>query len=186
MKKNNTVYLLVGQRGSGKSHYAKRIIENQSGLFVVSRDEILVRLFGSTDTNPYTGAQYFAQEVLHRLLKCKLSTQKGLRLILDTWTGGSNERKLLVNDLRQYGATRLVALYFITPLKTVNSWFWKKPGIARMKEMGTLQGQGFVFFSEDAPVHDYKIFHECTSNIDSDGFDEVIRVDPQKELIVLN
>ncbi|MDP2934794.1 MAG: AAA family ATPase [bacterium] len=186
MEKNNTVYLLIGQRGSGKSHYARRIIENQPGLSAVSRDEILLRFFGSVDTNPYTGAQYLAQEIMHRLLRRKLSTQTGLRLILDAWTGESRERKLLISRLRQHGATRVVALYFITPLETVNSWFWKKPGIAKMKEMKIRQEKGLLFFSEDAPAHDYKIFHECASRIDSNGFDKVIRINPQKELVVLN
>lgn len=185
MEKNNTVYLLVGQRGSGKSDYARRIIENQPEISIVSRDEILRRLCGSADTDPYTGAQYFVQKVMHRLLRLKLSTQTGFRLILDIWTGESRERKILVAKLRQYGATRIVALYFITSRETVNSWFWKKPGIAKMKDMGRLQGKGFVFFSEDAPTRDYKVFHELASQIDSDGFDEVVRIDPQKELVAL-
>jgi len=186
MEKDNTVYLLVGQRGSGKSHYARRLIENQPGLSIVSRDRILLRLFGSVDTNPYTGEQYFAQIVMHRLLRRKLSTQTGLRLILDTWTAGSKERKPLVRKLRQYGATRVVALYFITPLETVNLWFWQKPGVAKIEEMKTQQGKGLVFFSEDAPAHNYEVFHKYASRIDSDGFDEVIKVDPKKELIALN
>lgn len=185
MGRNNTVYLLVGQRGSGKSHYAKQVIERQPEISAVSRDEILVRLFGSVHMSPYTGGQYFAQEIMYRLLRCKLSTQTGLKLILDTWTGYSEERRSLVKKLRQYGATRIVALYFVTSLKTVNIWFWEKPGIAKAEEMKARQGKGFVFFSKDAPSHDYEFFHENASQINSDGFDKVIRIDPKKELISL-
>ena len=186
MERNNTVYLLVGQRGSGKSDYAKKIIENQPELSTISRDEILIRLFGSTDTNPYTGEQYFVKNIMDRLLRYKLSTQTELRLILDAWTGNSKERKLIIDKLKSYGATRIIALYFITPLETVNLWFWKKPGIAKIEEMGIRQGKGLVFFSEDAPAHDYKLFHELASQIDSDGFDGIIRINPQKEIVTLS
>lgn len=186
MGRNNTVYLLVGQRGSGKSHYARQVIERQPEISALSRDEILVRLFGSVHTSPYTGEQYIAQEIMHRLLRRKLSTQTELKLILDTWTGYSEERKSLVKKLRQYGATRIVALYFVTSLKTVNIWFWKKPGIAKAEEMKARQGEGFAFFSKDAPAHDYEFFHENALRIDSNGFNEVIRIDPQKELITLS
>ncbi|MFH1129266.1 MAG: AAA family ATPase [Patescibacteria group bacterium] len=186
MKKDNTVYLLIGQRGSGKSYYAKRIIENQPGLSAVSRDEILLRLFGAIDTDPHTGMLYFAQEIMYRLLRRKLSTQTGLKLILDSWTVESKERKLFISKLRQYGATHIIALYFITPLETVNLWFWKKPEIAKIKEMKTRREKGLTFFSENDPAHDYEVFHKYASQIDSDGFDGVIRVNPQEELIVLN
>jgi len=181
----NIVYLLVGQRGSGKSYYAKRIAENQSGLSVISRDEILVRLFGSADLGAYGGEHFFASEVMRRLLRRKLSTQAGLRLMLDVWTGDGIERERLIAKLRQYGANRVVALYFITPLDAVSVWFWKKPGIARISKMKTKKGEGLVFFSDDAPAHDYKVFHRLASSIDSNGFDQVVRVDPQGELITL-
>lgn len=185
MARNNTVYLLVGQRGSGKSEYAQRLIGNRSGISLVSRDEILIRLFGSTHTNPYTGGQYIAESVMNRLLRFKLSTQTGLRLILDAWTGDSRERKLLIGKLKQYGATHIVALYFITPLDRVSVWFWQKPGIAKAEEIGKRQEKGLVFFSEDAPANDYELFHEFASQIDSDGFDEVVRINPEEELISL-
>ncbi len=182
---DNTIYLLVGQRGAGKSHYAGRLIKNQPELSIVSRDAILIRLYGSTDTDPYSGAGHSVQKIMHRLLRRKLSTQTNLRLILDTFTSDSRERKLLINKMREYGATRIVALYFVTPLEIVDQWFWEKPGIAKMSEMSARRGEGLVFFSENAPGRDYKVFHELASQIDSDGFDEVIRIDPQKELVVL-
>ena len=166
MARNNTVYLLVGQRASGKSSYAKRLIESQPELSLVSRDEILVRLFGSTDTNPYTGEQYIAESVMDRLLRLKLSTQTDLRLILDAWTGDSRSRRLLIEKLKQYGAARIVALYFTTSVERVNMWFWQKPRIAKMEEMGKRREEGLVFFSKDAPANDYEVFHKLASKID--------------------
>ena len=73
LKKDNVVYLLVGQRGAGKSYYANKLVQNDPDLILVSRDEILIRLFGSADTNPYSGAHCLAEDEMHQLLKSKLT-----------------------------------------------------------------------------------------------------------------
>lgn len=185
INKDNVVYLLVGQRGSGKSHYAEQILKNQPEMSVVSRDEIMMRLFGSVYGNPYTGQHHITSAIMCRLLRRKLSTQTGLKVILDTWTGTSEERTAIAKKLKQYGATRIVALYFTTPLVMVDRWFWEKPGIAKMEDMGTRQGERLVFFSNDAPARDYETFHECAAHIDSDGFDAVIRINPTEPCITL-
>ena len=180
------VYLLVGQRGAGKSCYAKRLLANQPELLLISRDEILVRKFGSTDTNPYGGAQWYALEVMHRLLRFVFRTRPRVRIVLDCWTENSKGRTSLVRKLREYGATQVVALYFVTPREVVNSWFWLKPGIAKMEEMGTRGGENLVYFSADAPSRDYDAFHRLARHINSNGFDEVIRIDPRTEHIPLD
>ena len=180
------VYLLVGQRGSGKSFYAKRLLANQPELSHISRDEILVRKFGSTHTNPYGGAQWYVLKVMHRLLRFVLRTRPVAKIILDCWTEDSEGRVSLVQKLREYGATRVVALYFVTPREVVNSWFWLKPGIAKMEEMGSRNRENLVYFSADAPSRDYNAFHRLARQINSNGFDEVIRIDPRNELVSLN
>lgn len=184
-EKKKCVYLLVSQRGAGKSHYAKLLLANQPDLSLISRDELLMRKFGSTDTNPYGGAQWYILEVMHRLLRFVLQTRPATKIVLDCWTGDSKERSLLVKKLREYGATRVVALYFITPREVVSSWFWLKPGISKIEEMRKRNGEKVVYFSADAPLHDYGAFHRLAKNIDSDGFDQVIRIDPQTELVML-
>lgn len=179
------VYLLVGQRGAGKSDYAKRLLANQPELSLISRDEILVRKFGSTDTDPYGGMQWYALEIMHRLLSFVLRTRPKVKIVLDCWTEDSKGRALLVQKLREYGATRVVALYFVTPREIVNSWFWLKPGIAKMEEMGTRNGENLVYFLADTPLRDYDVFHRLARHINSDGFDQVIRIDPRTEPIIL-
>ncbi|TSC81496.1 MAG: hypothetical protein G01um101420_968 [Parcubacteria group bacterium Gr01-1014_20] len=179
------VYLLVGQRGSGKSSYAKRLLANQPELLLISRDEILVHKFGSTDTNPYGGAQWYVLEIMHRFLRFVLRTRPMAKIILDCWTEDSKDRASLVQKLREYGATRVTALYFVTSREVVNSWFWLKPGIAKMEEMGKHDGENLVYFSADAPSRDYDTFHRLARHINSDGFDQVIRIDPRTEPIML-
>jgi len=185
LKKEKIVFLLIGQRGSGKSHYGRRLVEACPEIKAISRDEIIIRRFGSIHNDPYTGAVYYAYEIMDRLLRRKLTTQTEVKLLLDCWTGDSRERKSLLKKLRQYGANHVVALYFITPLEVVETWFWQKSGIAKIGEIRNRQGEGLSFFPEDAPRHDHELFHRLASKIDSDGFDKVIRIDPLKRLIEL-
>lgn len=182
----NTVYLLVGQRGAGKTHYGARLIESQPELIPINRDEILVRLFRTVHPESYSGEHHLALYIMKRLIRRKLSTRKGVKIILDTWTESSWERKSMIKQLREFGANRIIALYFITPVELVNIWFWQKPGIGRMNEMMEREGQGLVFYPENAPMHDHAIFHEQASGIGADGFDAVIRIDPCAPLITLD
>jgi hypothetical protein len=114
-----------------------------------------------------------------------LHNRSNIRIILDCWTGDSDERKLLMRKLREYGATRVVAIYFLTPIEAVNEWFWLKPGIARFGDMGKCEGEKLVYFSDSAPAHDYEVFHRLAKEIDRDGFEQVIRVDPTAEGVVV-
>ncbi len=184
MKSEKIVYLLVGQRGSGKSGYIEKILKNQNGFYIISRDEILIRLFGSTDLNPYTGGHCYAFKIMRRLISMKLSSSGNIKLILDCWTGNSSERKALIKGLQSCGATKIIALYFMTPLETVKEWFWKKPGIKKIGQKADDE-EHTVFFSEDAPERDYEIFHNLAKDINSDGFDKVVRIDPTQPVVVL-
>ncbi|OGZ04002.1 MAG: hypothetical protein A2648_00160 [Candidatus Lloydbacteria bacterium RIFCSPHIGHO2_01_FULL_41_20] len=185
MQGDNTVYLLVGQRGAGKSVYAEKILSQQPGISFVSRDVVLTRLFGSTDLSPYSGQSERGGAVTKRLLRRILSTRTNLKLIFDYWTGEGRDRRNLNQWLRRHGAVRVVALYFITSLPLVNEWFWKKPGVAKAKEMKTRENEGLTFFSENAPSRDYEVFHRIASDIASDGFDEVVRINPLEQVIFL-
>jgi predicted kinase len=181
---DKTVYLLVGPRGSGKSNYCDRMVSRQQDLAVVSRDAIMLQLFGSVHSNKYEGGHEYAFGVMQERLRTLLSAENGIRLVLDAWTGTSRERKALISVLREYGATRVIALYFITPVEYVEKWFWLKPKIARIGEMSEKHGQGYTFFGDDVPRRDHELFHRYAADIDSDGFDQVIRVNPLQELLL--
>ena len=180
MGNNNTVFLLVGQRGAGKSIYAEKLAKAYPTVGVVSRDEILMRRFGSVSFDNYSGhgVLEYVQGVIFRLLRMKLRNSSGVQLILDHWTFTGEERKTIIHKLHNCVASKVVALYFVTPVEAVNEWFWKKPKIAKMNQMNTLRGLGFTFFSENAPANDHRVFHSFADGVDSDGFDEVIRVNP--------
>ena len=170
------VILTVCTRAAGKSTFCENVVAIDPSIAYISRDQILIELFGSTNLSPYGGGHMYAIEKMWEAVQEKIcSTEK---IILDTWNGNHGERQAIIRKLRQYGADRVVSWYFVTPLKFVEEWFWQKPGIAKLSEMRDRQGQGLVFYSEDAPRHDYNLFHKWASDIDLDGFDQVIRINP--------
>ncbi len=181
-----TVFLLVGPRAAGKSTYGKLLMESDPELKGISRDEIAIRLFGSEHSSSYDGVAYYTYKIMLRLVKKKLAANQPVKLVFDCWTGDSQQRVSLIKTLKELGATRIVALFFTTPLENVEEWFWKKPGIAKMNTMSKNQGKGLIFYSDTAPKYDYELFHEFSSGIDSDGFDEIIRVNPNEKLITLS
>jgi predicted kinase len=185
MEKEKIVFLPVGPRGAGKSTYGQLLLEAHPTLKHINRDEILVRLFGSEHLSPYDGVDYYLYEVMTGLLERSLNIDTDVKLLFDSWTGTKEERMSLIELFRDYGATRVVALYFVTSMEDVETWFWQKPGIAKAETMFQNQGKDLVFYSSGAPSRDYKIFHQYASDIETDGFDEIIRVNPREKLITL-
>lgn len=100
------------------------------------------------------------------------------RVVLDVWNGDRIDRRSILKKLRKLGARRVVAWYFVTPVKFVEEWFWKKPGVAKINDMQKRQEEGLSFYSEDSPRRDHELFHELASGIGSDGFDKVVRINP--------
>lgn len=172
------VILTVGPQGSGKSYFCERAVALDPGLFIISRDKILLELFGSVFLDSYSGGHYCAHEVMWKRVKEQVEATSDSSIILDTWNGGAIDRKAIIEILRGLGVGRVVAWYFVTPVETVSEWFWKKPGFAKSSEMTSRRGQDLIFFSETAPQHDHKVFHMWASDIDSNGFDEVVRINP--------
>lgn len=170
--------LTVGPQGSGKSCFCEKAVALDPGLSLISRDKILLELFGSVFLDAYSGGHYHAYGVMWERVKEQVEATSDSRIVLDTWNGGAIDRKAIIEILRGLGVERVVAWYFVTPVETVSEWFWNKPGIAKSSEMCTRQGQGLTFFSEKAPEHDYKLFHKWAGGIDLDGFDEVVRINP--------
>lgn len=185
MEKND-VFILIGQRGAGKSTYGAKLQKEYPGqLQAVSRDEIMIRKFGRVHTDGYCGELHYAYHLMHRLLRHKLAAESGVAILLDCWMGTSRERKEILRILRQHGANKVTALYFVTPLELVEQWFWEKPGIAKFGDHSKSHSAGTAFFPEDAPLHDYHLFHKHAADINADGFDHVIRVHPLEDLVSL-
>jgi predicted kinase len=171
------VILLVGTRAAGKSTFSEEAVALEPSMVEVSRDKILVELFGSAYLSPYTGGHFYANKKVWEAVETGLQ-KEDVRMILDAWNGEKSDRMAIIKRLRDFGADRVVAWYFVTPVQTVEEWFWMKPGIAKMSEMHTRRGKNLSFYSEDAPRKDHEMFHHLARNIESDGFDDIVRVNP--------
>lgn len=171
------VILTVGPRASGKSEFCRRATQVDPSITLISRDALLIELFGTTSLNPYTGGHYLAEERMWKEVEERLKHDR-IRLILDAWNGSSRERLTITRRFRDLGADRIKAWYFVTQPEYVDQWFWQKPGIARMSEMRTRQGQKLTYYDDGAPRRDYELFHRLALGIDFDGFDELTKIDP--------
>lgn len=172
------VILIVGPRASGKSSFCERTVAIDSSIVLVSRDIMLVEVFGKTSLDPYSGGHEYVSERMWKVVEDQLRSISPLRMILDTWNESSGERCRIIAQLRDLGAERIIAWYFVTPVEYVEKWFWKKPGIAKTEEMSTRQNQGLTFYLSDAPRRDHELFHQMASEIASDGFDQILRINP--------
>lgn len=170
------VFLTVGQRGAGKSTFCERVLEYDSEVVLISRDEVIDELFGLGFLCPKGGTRYAIDVMVQRV--SELFESRGtVRLILDAWNGTSEERRHILKLLRRLGADKVYAWYFVTPIDLVARWFWLKPGIVRFSERSG--SDDCVAYDDDAPYNDNIVFHSSAGNIDLDGFDSVVRIDPQ-------
>lgn len=168
----------VGPRGSGKSNFCEMAVSLNPALVLISRDKVIVELFGTTSLNPYAGEHEYASEKMWGFVKELLQSSHDITIILDAWNGSSQERVSINQRLRRLGADWIEAWYFVTHAEKVDEWFWKKPGIAKMGEMRSRRGEGLTFFSEDSPRRDYRLFHDLAAKISADGFDRIVRINP--------
>ncbi|MCP6726446.1 MAG: ATP-binding protein [Patescibacteria group bacterium] len=171
------IIVTVGPQASGKSSFCERVVTLDPLIMLVSRDTILTELFGGTLLSSYTDAHMYALEQMWEVVEEQLKSSS-LKMILDTWNGSSDERHQIIRKLRYLGADRITAWYFVTPIESVEAWFWQKPGIAKIGEMRTRKDEGLVFYLEDAPRRDYEIFHRLASGITSEGFDAMVKINP--------
>jgi predicted kinase len=171
------VILTVGTRAAGKSTFCKGVTEFDPSITMVSRDAILMSMFGKTSLDSYSGGHEYAAERMWEAVQKQLEPRDA-RMILDTWNGDGRSRRWIIQKLRKLGANRVVAWYFITPVEVVEQWFWQKPDIAKFGEMGTTTGVERTYYFEDAPRRDHEMYHSRATDIDQDGFDRITRINP--------
>lgn len=172
------VILTVGPRGAGKSHFCEAAVQYDPSLQYVSRDAILVERCGGTMFDPYLGLHWAALEEGWHRVATHLASSPSVRVIFDTWNMDPRERRDILYRLREMGAERVVVWYFITPAEFVERWFWLKPDVAKSSEMQTCHRRGVVFMADDAATRDYYYFHWLAAEIDHEGFDAVVRINP--------
>ena len=181
MKNGSTIFLLVGQRGAGKTTFAQKVVQVQPEISFINRDEICENLYNTTYFDPYWHSPKRPTQLIEKLLVERVSNEPECKIILEFWSPTSGNRKGLIQWLQKLGISRVVALYFITPLELVDVWFWEKEDV--LKDLKARQTGDNS--SKTSQSDDYHMFHFFAQDIDKEGFAEVIRVDPTKPLIIL-
>ena len=155
--------LTSGPRGSGKSEYVRLIAKHHPEVTVISRDEILIELFGKTSLNPDEGGHEYAYSVMWARLKKHLSHENQTEtVILDCWNGWSRGRRDIINQVKSLGADEVTCFYFLISIEVCISWFFQKA-----------DSRGY---SEHSVRSDYALYYRESQNIQEDGFDKVVEI----------
>ena len=159
-----TVILTSGPRGAGKSTYVELVKKIQPEVMCMSRDELLIELFGKTSLCAYTGEHEYARLIFERRLKEVLKKDDDSKIIIDYWNGFSKTRQHLIEKFREYGADRVICWQFVISIDVCLNWFFKK--------------SDSVGYSENGCRRDHKLYYNTAKHIDKDGFDAVYHIDP--------
>ena len=162
------VILTSGPRGSGKTTYVESFLRINPEVKSLSRDGMLVELFGRTSINPYTGDhEYVHQTFLERIKEILDKSGENIEVVADYWNGWSSERRSLVGKFRDCGADRVICWKFVTPPDVCFDWFMKKSDVTGSPE----HLKGYY-------EYDYELYHKTSENIEEDGFDKVYLINP--------
>ncbi len=173
-----TVILTVGPQHVGKSTFCKKVIEKYPSLHMVSRDDILMELFGSVNLDTYSGGHIFALEKMWDVLKENLKEHSNI--ILDCWNGPDSQREEIIRQLRYLGVEKIGAWYVKTPREIFHSWCEKtilteEPKKDPIWESRRKEGRMRDFLSP------YDFFYKNATVSINQGFDFVVEINPTVE-----
>ena len=122
------VILTVGPQCAGKSTFCEKVVAAFPEVVLVSRDKILMRMFGKVYLSSYSGGHFAAWDELWREMDGHLGELFGRTIILDAWNGPPEDRRSIGEKLRARSVTRVEAWHFVTPLQTYLDWsFTRNP-----------------------------------------------------------
>jgi len=170
-----TAILTVGPRWSGKSTFCNQIIRSRSEIVLVSRDAILIELFGSTCISPYSGGHGFALEKMWEITTEYMQRNEML-MILDCWNGFAEERNEITKKLRSIEIERIIAWYFITPEDVCLRWFMEDAEDEIKKEKSKYR-ELYIKSKQTSYLHDYQLYHSQPVDF-IQGFDCIRKINP--------
>ena len=174
------IILPVGPQGAGKTTFCKKVIAKHPEIQYISRDEILIELFGTVYLEKYTGQHFQGIEKMLRVVEQEL-LKPNITLIVDCWTGDSNEREMLTSIFRLNGAKSVIAWHFTTTEEICLDWFKKRCKEENSREKGSEFEEMFRESRLEAMavscLHNYRVFQTFPVEINQ-VFDLIIQVDP--------
>jgi predicted kinase len=165
-----TVILTSGPRGSGKTTYVNSIRKENPEVIVISRDEILLELYGTIYLKRYweKGSHIFVWNRIREILE-SLSEKSSYKVILDYWNKTFEDREQIINKLRDLGAERIICWKFVVSLDACLSLFSQKDDICGSEK----------YFSKK----NFYDFYRDMEEINNNGFDFVETIDPFQRAI---
>jgi len=167
--------LTIGPQGAGKSTFCEEILRTHPEILSVSRDKILMELFGDVFLSPYTGGHEIGYKVMwERVADCL--TRDETTLILDCWNGPREELKGICDALRSLGVRTVGGWYFVTPEDACLAWRMKKVMAEPAKE--DPKWERFRQNSaRDGFLEHFRFFHSHPVDL-SHGLDFLVKIDP--------
>jgi len=168
------VIMTIGPQYAGKSTLCAKVIAARPNIVLVSRDAILIELFGTVWLNTYTGGHHVAWSKVWEAIEEHLK-RPDVTVLLDAWNGGRHERHGILSKLRILGAARVDGWYFVTPLGTCTEWSLLRdpPGEGSTEQWTTMRIKNRI--SEYRQC--YETYHD--QGIEAEpGFDSIIKINP--------
>ena len=159
----NIIILLSGPQGAGKSTYAENICQMNPSAQLVSRDALLMEIYGTVYFDPYCGFPMDIYETMYKKIKDLINERKKhyhCVVIVDCWNGSCRDRTHLIGKFKEHDADKIICWKFITEYSLCKYWYQKR--------------EGDKFYSE----HNFDMYHRTSENIEKDGFDGVSYVHP--------
>lgn len=183
-----TAILTIGPQHVGKSTFCKKIIREHQHIQVVSRDQIFLDLFSTSEKD--RGLSDFDQRhpaifaAMWNLVECHVNddSSKDLTLILDCWNRDATDRLMITHTLKKLGFDVVGGWYFITPFTVCKSWQvaekpkpQKRPFLAFPWEQNLAVTIQMARQSEQ--FRQYRLYHSHKVEL-SQGFDFLVQLDP--------
>ncbi len=172
------VILPIGPQYAGKSTFCQKVATHFPEVAYISRDKILIELFGTVWLSHYDGGHFAGLKKMWEQVS-ELFERSDFTLILDTWNGPTRDRIEIVNKLRELGATNIVGWHFVTPLDACIEWsFIRDP-------CKITPGKRSSEISRSMRISQYTGIHEAFLNlsIEKEGlFDSIKQIDATKTM----
>lgn len=165
------VILTVGPRGAGKTTFCQEIIKLRPEVVMIERDALFNELVRDTWQDPSLGNFHYGYKVMMKKVEEVLKPDPVI-LILDSWTGDAIDRWRLIKNLRQCGADRITAWYFVTAEDSVVSQFMKKSKFSQEDEVMRNIETRFC-------RRNYRVYHSHPVDLEQ-GFDDIELINPDQ------
>lgn len=166
-------YLPIGPQGSGKTTWCKAALLGRKSVTYLSRDELIMERLGRTTVDPYTHQGSAVQEELWRRIDWIAGGSRDL--LLDCWNGSADERRFIIQQLKDRGYNHVIGLHFVTDRETCLHWYEERE--RRLRGEDTYLGLLVVSCG-----YNYDRYQNHPVHVDQ-GFCAIYPIDPRIPLV---